>query len=240
MKDKNEILTRAIILLCLSDRCALEKSIISGKCYSVETRETQKKLIYEWLCTNRYNEEMNQQEIDFFNQKIGTLDRIDLLFFQLQHEAVEPLLWAIGLVTRLADHKNFVMDDFHPVLQIGGGHNQKGLLSKSSLRSPVDIETQTEIAMLWYWRVTEIANPTFSMKPINEIIMSTFGPYINKAIESISNAKEMKEDFLINGVAVRKLDNIELNRLKQITRWRYHAFEWINSDFEWESVELNT
>lgn len=42
MKSIKEIIVRAIILVCLSDGCALEEKMIEGKRYFISERENRK------------------------------------------------------------------------------------------------------------------------------------------------------------------------------------------------------
>jgi hypothetical protein len=87
VKDKKDIVSRAIILLCLSDRCALEKGVICGKSYSMKARETQQKAIYKWLTNNKYLGLMNSRERAFFEKKIGTVSLEDRSFFRCNMSA---------------------------------------------------------------------------------------------------------------------------------------------------------
>lgn len=240
MKDKKDIFSRAIILLSLSDRCSLEKSVIAGKPFSIEIRENQQNAIYQWLTNNKYVDLMNSREKQFFKQKIGTVCSDDVSFFQMQYECIEPCLWTLGLIQNLHGYDNFVIDDFHPALEIGKEHSMEKLIQKYKSRNFDEVKLQNEVSMLWYWRMIEINNPIFNEKPIDEVIKSLFGQRYGEVIEILRTAQHVSDDFMINGTAVNRLSNIEVNKLISITRWRYHAFAWITGNEEWEKVELNT
>lgn len=119
MKSIKEIIVRAIILVCLSDRCALEEKMIEGKRYFISEREKQREAIRNWLDSVGYIQYATQRERDLFDKSIGKENKNDILYYQVQYEAVEPCLWSLGLVNRLSDYEQFVLEDFHPILQIG-------------------------------------------------------------------------------------------------------------------------
>ena len=123
MKSTEEIIARAIILVCLSDRCALEENIIEGRRYTKSEREKQREAIRNWLNNTRYMEYATETEREFFDKKIGAVHKSNFLQYQVQYEAVEPCLWSLGLVNQLSDYENFVLEDFHPILQIGMNHS---------------------------------------------------------------------------------------------------------------------
>lgn len=50
----------------------------------------------------------------------------------------------------------------------------------------------------------------------------------------------MRRDFIVNDTEITQLPNGIINRLKVISQFRYHSFEWVFSDMSWEEVELNT
>lgn len=235
-----DVISRAIILLCLSDRCTLEKSEISGKSYSIVLRENQQISIYQLLFNKKHIDLMNSREKQFFKQKVGTVCSADVSYFQMQYECIEPCLWTLGLIQKLHSYDNFVIDDFHPALEIGKEHCMEKLMQKRKYRNLEDIKLQNEISMLWYWRRIEVNNPVFNDKPIDEVIYSLFGQRFGAVIEILRTAQHVSDDFMINGTAVNRLSNIEVNRLISITRWRYHAFAWITGNEEWKKVEMNT
>lgn len=158
----------------------------------------------------------------------------------MQYECIEPCVWSLGLVPNLHGYDNFVLDDFHPVLEIGMEHSLEKLLQKCNLINPKELKLQNEVSMLWYWRMIEIHNPVFDEKPIDDIITSVFGKQYDVIIERLRTAQYMKNDFMIKDTVVKRLSNAEINKLLIITMWRYHAFEWITGTDEWDKVELNT
>lgn len=112
MKSTEEIIARAIILVCLSDRCALEENIIEGRRYTRSEREKQREAIRNWLISTRYMEYATEKEGELFDKQVGAVHKNNLLQYQVQYEAVEPCLWSLGLVEQLSDYENFVLKDF--------------------------------------------------------------------------------------------------------------------------------
>ena len=80
MKSSEEIIARSVILLCISDRCALEKSAISGRAYSKKQREEQRMAIYKWLQNKEYTNYMTKSEMHLFEQEVGSENKNEILF----------------------------------------------------------------------------------------------------------------------------------------------------------------
>lgn len=238
MKDIKEIVARAIILLTISDRCALESSVAEGKSYSMKQREDQRLAMISWLERNGYYEYMTENEIYFMRQAAGKGD--NAMEMQFQYEAIEALLWSLGLVKKLSSYDQYVLDDFHPVLQISDQHTYEKLEKSCMLRSEREISLQNKIAMLWYWRVIEGANPLFYHKSLKQIIVDAFGEEYGEILLQISGFNNEQNDFIVKRKKIAELSEMELEHLKKRAQWRYHAFEWMLSGMSWDEVELNT
>ncbi|WP_349407780.1 DUF4272 domain-containing protein [Pseudalkalibacillus sp. SCS-8] len=240
MKNAEEIVTRAIILLCLSDRCALERTSIEGRVYSLKERDEQRKAIYKWLQEKGYISSMILDEKMLFEQEVDKGNKDEILSRQIQYKAIEPCLWSLGLEDTLSDYDCFVSKDFHPILEIGRKHTLESLLNKCHVRELEDIELHKEISMLWHWRTREANNVIFNQKSAKEVILSTFGKQYLKVLDRMEAFKKGHDDFILNNKAFRDLNLEEKNRTRFIAKWRHHAFEWIAEDRSWDEVELNT
>lgn len=240
MKSAKDIAIRAIILLCLSDRCALEQSVIGGIKYSSQQREEQKCAIYRWLQKMGYHEMLIDKEKLFFEQPIGICNRNETNEIQLQYESIEPCLWSLGLAQKLSNYDRFVLDDFHPILQIGEDHNLEQLLQICKPRTLSDIIRQNEFSMLWHWRAIESNSLSFTSISIRRAISSIFGDKYEKLLLSIREYDDQLNDFVINGVPFRMLCDQDKKRTLYIALWRHHAFEWIVGNQDWDNVEVNT
>lgn len=240
MKRAEEIIIRAILLVCLSDRAALEKGTIEGITYSLEQREGQRKAIYQWIIHKGYSDFLTSEEKRLVEQEVGKGNTSEILSKQIQYEAVEPLLWSLGFIDTLSSYKDFVIEDFHPILEIGGNHSLENLLLKSELRDREDVYLQNEIAILWHWRTKESNNPVFSTHPVKEVIVSTFGDAYLKIVKKMNLVKGEHKDFLVDGRAFEELNAEDQARIQLVAYWRQYALEWVISDEAWEDIELTT
>lgn len=240
MKSTEEIIARAIILVCLSDRCALEENIIEGKRYTKSEREKQREAIRNWLNNTRYMEYATEKERELFDKQIGAAHKNNLLQYQVQYEAVEPCLWSLGLVEKLSDYENFVLEDFHPILQIGVNHSYEKVKETCKPRENKEIELQTEIAMLWHWRAQEAYNPIFNEESIIDVIPNILGERYSGILSHVSSLDVNGKDFLVNNRLFAGLSIMEKERIRMIAVWRQHAFEWIIGNDSWDEVETNT
>lgn len=240
MRNTKSICIRAIILLCFSDRCALEKSNINGRTYSFKAREEQRKAILNWMESQGYTEFLTTSERELFEKEIGTSNSNEIISKQVQYEAIEPCLWAVGLREKLSEFDQFVLEDFHPVLEIGRNHSIDSLVSKSNLKSMENLTLQREIAMLWHWRAREANSAIFKAEKAKDIIISTFGNEYEQIIQHIQSFKQGQVDFAVGSKQFSKLSTEEMRKVATISMWRQHAFEWITGEDEWDEIDTNT
>ena len=120
MKNIREIVARSIILLCLSDRCALEKTIIGGKSYTKKQRIQQQLAINEWMAEKGYDEYLTENEKEIFELEIGCKRKNEILSYQNQHESIETFLWAVNLVEKLSNYDDYVFGGFSPYTSNSG------------------------------------------------------------------------------------------------------------------------
>lgn len=240
MKSSEEIIARSVILLCISDRCALEKSAISGRAYSKKQREEQRMAIYKWLQNKEYTNYMTKSEMHLFEQEVGSENKNEILSNQVQYEAIEPCLWSLGLVNELSNYNQFVLTDFHPVLQISMQHMPKKILDVCNMRPEKEIYLQNEISMLWHWRIVEWNNPIFQTQNIKNIVITVFGQQYETIFANIRQLSSDQSDFMVNNKLINNLSEEEISSINCIAKWRHHAFEWIVGDDLWDEVELDS
>ena len=241
MREIDEIIGRAESLLCISDRAALEKKILQGQYHPWKDREEQRLFIYSWLEDNGFKKYMTNTEKTLFEKKIGNpfLKRV----FQekeFEYEAIEPLLWSMGLVKRLSSYDWYVIKDLHPKLETNVPDTYKRLKEKVVLKSEDEIILQDQVAMLWHWRAIEGKNQLFKKEPIRDVLLGIFGEAYKEAIDKILKKQKKKQDFMIGDKYVYELNSKELSHLYKRTTWRYHAFEWLLTEEDWDDVQLNT
>lgn len=247
MKSIDEIIGRAENLLCITDRCALENSICSGERHTRRERKEQRSIIYKWLTDNDYIRFMTETEKYLFDKQIGNPFNRKLFhnkFFEI--EAIEPLLWTLGLTKRLTPYSRYAITDWqssnemHLKLMTNVPNTHQKLLKKVVLQSEEQIELRDEIAMLWHWRAIEGKNPIFRTESVGDILVEIFGDIYREAINNILKGQKNKQDFMIGGKFVYQLSPVELQHLYKRTMWRYHAFEWVLTEEDWDDVSLNT
>lgn len=247
MKSIDEIIGRAENLLCIMDRCGLENSICDGKRYTKRQRNEQRLVIYKWLRDNDYIRFMTETEKYLFDKHVGNPFNRKVFhnkFFEC--EAIEPLLWTLGLTKRLSPYSRYVFTDWqvnnemHLKLKVNVPNTHQQLLKKVVLQSEAQIELRDEIAMLWHWRAIEGKNPIFKTESVSDILIDTFGDIYGEAIDNILKGQKNKQDFAINEKYVYQLSSVELQHLYKRTKWRYHAFEWVLMEEDWDDVKLNT
>lgn len=237
MKSIETICIRAVILLCLSDRCALEKSYINGRVYSLKAREVQRQAIYNWLLKKGYSKYITYDEKRIFEQEIGKGNSDDIISMQIQYESIEPCLWVLGIKKALTNYDDFVLEDFHPILEIGSNHSLEVLIERCKFKDENEIIDKREVAMLWNWRAIEGKNPIFKERNAREIIISTFGDEYKKIADMIEYGSR---DFKVGNKQFYELNGNELEKVKSIAYWRQYAFEWITGENYWDKVEIDT
>jgi len=238
MKNCENIIKRSIALVLFSDRCCLEDRIINGRAYSLEDRENQRQVIYNWLEKMEYDNYLTNEERKIFNTSIQTKPNLNIKMKLNIHETIEPLLWSIGFVTQLSDYDKYVRTDFHPILEIGVNHKLEGLIKKCNPKRDEEIVEQREVSMLWHWRA-RIGRQHLENN-IDETILSIFGKDMEIYLNKIKLSKDFPKDFIALKKPYNSLSQTEVEKLEQIALWRHHTFEWITADEAWDDVDTST
>lgn len=238
MKNKEEVLKRAIVLLAFCDRCALEKKVIDGKSRNLNEREFQRTAIYNWLVKMGYKDFISGSELEIFNISITEETNEKILVFQKNYECLEPLLWSLGLIDELSDYNDFVLDDFHPVLQFGRNHSLDNLLKKCKNIDESIICDYRDIAMLWYWRCLENRTNRMNSRDLVSVIHKVFGDKYVDLLYKYNIINDEFSDFMFNEKEFNILNCFENDKLAVISERRFYAFEWLCSDADWDSVDL--
>lgn len=239
MKSKEEILKRAIILLALSDRCALEKNVIDGVRRSLDEREIQRKTIVDWLMRMGYYDSISEKERQVFDRAITDKADEDILFLQNNYECLEPMLLSLGLVRELSGYDQYVLQDFHLVLGFGKNHSFKSLLENCRMVSNAQVNDCRELAMLWYWRCLECRNGLSGITDIKKAINNIFGERYIQLLDTYNQFDNAENDFIVSGKKITELNDKEIERLSVIAERRFYAFEWLTTDTEWDNVDLS-
>lgn len=233
LKCEGDIIKRAVVLLSFSDRCALEKSIINGRKYTLSDREKQRKSIILWLQRMNYGDSISKEENTIFEERVD-LKSIEILRLQSNYECLEPLLWSLGLIEKLSEYDDYVLTDFHPILEIGKSHSFEKLLDKVHLINEDIIQKQREISMLWYWRCIEGKK----RKNYLELIQRVFGFDYGELIKDYDYFDVVQGDFCVHGKPFYQLSNSEIRKITIIAERRCYAYEWLCTNSEWDEVCL--
>lgn len=242
MKSKEDIIRRAEIVLCISDRCSLERNVDYKLVkHGYRERETQRLTILKWLKQSNFYEYMEDTDKMLFDHKVGHIFT-DNMFIQnkFQHEAIEPLLWSLGLISKMTSYSEYSLADRHKLMCVHIPHTMDEMIKKTILKSEENIEFRRKIAMLWHWRAVEGKNQIFKDEPIKDILLDIFGNKYIKAINYILKNQKNKQDFCLCDKPVYELDITTIQHLYKRTLWRYHAFEWIVSEEKWYDVSTDT
>lgn len=238
MKNMEDIISRSVILLAFCDRCSLEKNVINGIYRSVQEREYQRKAVINWLIKMGYEKNIEPVELDVFNTSINEKTNEIILNFQNNYEALQPLLWSLGLIRELSNYDDYVIDDFHPTLNFGKNHSFESLCKNVQMVSNESLQKHRDRAMLWYWRMLESRNSSSRTTNMIHAISTIFGEKYTLILKELDNISIDNTDFLVNGVEVRSLSDMDIKKLLTISEIRFRAFEWICTDFTWENIDL--
>ena len=154
------------------------------------------------------------------------------------YECIEPLLWSIGLFNKLTDYDRYVTKDLHPPLRIGPDHTTEKLIEFCKDVPESNILKHREIAMLCYWRCIVARNEKTESSQIKNAIIESFGQETLSYLKRYKGFDMEKGDFVVRGKTIPSLSNLELQRLEIIAERRFHAFEWLFSDEDWDEVDL--
>lgn len=240
MKNTEEILRRAVLLLCLSDRSAMEEECINGVAYSLIERENQRKSILSWIQQKGYYAFATEEEKSAFTEPVNGTRADDIMIMQIQYEALQPCLWALGLVDKLSGYAHFVINDYHPTLHISKDHSFEELLLRCKVKSKKEIDFQVEVAALWHWRMREYNNHSFANKDIHEVIRSVFGDKYLSILDYILEQQKLTPGLFEKGTTNNISSDNGPIALMERARWRHHAFQWIKDSETWDEVELDT
>lgn len=238
MKEKEEILRRIMCLLVYTDRCVLESEVIEGIRHPLKEREDHRKEMAEWLKWKGYYSSFTAKEKRIMETPVTARTNQEILYNYLDYECIEPLLWSVGLKSRLSNYNDYVMADLHPPMKIGPDHTLKGVADSCKVVPTGEIEKKREIAMLWYWRCLEARNANAKNINYKDAVAKTFGETHAALLEGDSGFDKNNGDFVVRGKKVSELSGAEIGKLEVLSERRFYAFEWLCSEEDWDKVDL--
>jgi len=240
VKNVEEILDTAFIIMMISDRGLLERESHEGGIYSFKEREDKRLKFLEILKSRNLYEKLSQKEVGIVSARVGTLSKDNFILSQMQYEAIPVLLWAVGIKAFPKYDGKLCYVDFH--LTLGKYRTDQTKIEKKHLSLDWQkINWWRNISFLWHWRAREGgANPTIKKKDIVETIVEIFGEEYEKYFTDIPIQKKWPRDFLVNGKEFNRLNENSIKVLLLQSKWRHHAFEWMSSNVSWEETDTST
>jgi len=234
MKSIETIIGRAVILICLVDRCSLEDNQIGNNEYSLEEREIERQAIIEWINENAYSQFATQYEMNIFETPIKMKSNLKMLEEKMKYEAIEPLLWISGLIDTISDYEDFVTIDYGPVVDVGKkDHDNIGIVRKGRIRAINEIEDSCKNAEIWFWRSKQ-----WNQFPSSQGIMHRVGFDLGSDYEAILKNRGydlFSVDLKIHGDYYYKIPPYEQKKIYMISKWRYYAYLWaLDNSLKWE------
>ena len=154
------------------------------------------------------------------------------------YECIEPLLWSIGLIDKLHNYNEFVLDDLHVQLKIGRNHSLYEIKKQCKEVQNDILQIRREISMLWYWRCIERRNTSPKIINYKAAIIDIWGEEYIKILEDYEYFDMNRGDFIVKGKTVAELSDLEIAKLEVIAERRFYAFEWLCTDDDWDNIDL--
>ena len=233
MKKVEDIFNRIICIYVFCERIFLEENNLEGIYFSSNDREDKRRVMIKWLNEKGYTNHLTNEEREIINTPVSSLDYTIRKKYN-RYEAIEPLLWCLGLISRTSSYDKYVTSDFSRVLQIGAAHNIENLIKISSLRSEQEIINKREVSMLWNWR-SKLRDLN---DDIDKVIINIFGKEYKKHLK-MKMSNSIPKDFIAFNEPYHKLSKDRVAQLEDIVEWRHHAYEWVLSDEDWDNVPIS-
>ena len=253
MKNEKEIIKRAMAMTLISRRCLDEFREVGGVIRNQKTRQDSCKELRKWIEEKELLNIFTNDEKDIIYTNVGDNPGVVTWAF-LAHDAIEPLLWTVGLADmntpiyiRSVDHYEEVLptmtEDFN-LEEVGKG---------AKLRDRKEIEKKRDLAMLWQWRAIEGKQPIFKHKKLKAIIEKTFqDDELTKLADEIKTGKWGKDFWIekipfrvypgpdIKNVSFHELPEEEMKRIQYVAEWKQKSLEWVLCDDDWDDVSADT
>ena len=183
--------------------------------------------------------------------ELATLEELDLLEVRAESktdedeisaesaEAIVPLAWSTGLLEELparADAATITsILDALPM----PSERVEPFLNGLILLDEETIALERERAEIWEWRIgTELQRRLtrgVAMVEVAEAIREV----VLEAATTMVIAENDGHDLLVDGVAVMKLEDLEIGALLMVTQERLRALNWICGLTEWDQIDID-
>lgn len=176
---------------------------------------------------------LTPQEQEFANATIITMTVSQQVDFSWRIEALQVLMWALGLVSELPTYDVLAT---HDLLRVVPGIGDKNFLESASLRSLEDVRRARSTAELWHWRyrtrgLIENNHPFESTPKMKKMGLGSLEDIVRftakKSYEDGTIPEIVDEDFGANGKAYRDLTPDEWSTVHSVTVERHYALNWL-------------
>ena len=147
-------------------------------------------------------------------------------------EAMQALMWALGLIERLPPY--WVQASYDLLKEIPGEEVGE-FIESARLRSRGEIERARDLAELWHWRSRtrqlieegRVLEPDSRMKLLGVRTFDDIVRVTARHCEERGLLEVVEEDFSVGGRAYRDLSSEEWSVVRSITIERHFALNWL-------------
>jgi hypothetical protein len=188
-------------------------------------------------------------EGEFFEATPLTLTQQQHVNASWRLEAVQVLLWALGVIDNLPPYDEQAET---ALLQRVPMDDVQRFVSSAELRERSEIESARELAELWHWRsrTRTLIERGDLLEPNEELLgegIRTYDDIVRKTAKLATAqgdlAAMIDEDFPVRGAAYRDASNDFWSEVTSITIERHHTLNWLCGFSEgnsWDDVPTDT
>jgi len=246
-----EIVTRALCLRVLSERCEGEELLMDGV-IGAESLSSGLDDVETWIEEAALTAAFSAKERELLGRPRGSWQRDEVIVTSWKSECVGVLAWALSLLESMPSIDSMF---FHPdalAAQLPRGTTTDRLLRRASLRAQPAIDDLREGAMALYWRSTTeriLRDPARSdMRTLAGTRVpsdETLRAYVRAAAES-AHAKGhvtrlVDADFPAFETSISALDDARFWNVDHMLRERCRALNWLcGAARRWDEVGTDT
>jgi hypothetical protein len=230
-----EAAARAIVLASLLRRLALEPGVgDAGDDAAAEAFD-----LRQWLSSEGLDADMTPHEAAIISRQPGSLTPDEIADLSWQGEALGALNWALGLAGAEPPGRSAPIEPLLEAIPEPWDSARRWSEDARLLPEP-DIARERERAEVWHWRaVAESLRRDASPRERQEIETAVREVTMN-ALASGLLETSIAADFAVEGDAVRRMPEPDLDRLVMISRARLHALNWLcGFGDSWDDIPLD-
>lgn len=191
---------------------------------------------------------LSPEEREFASTSMLTMTHQQQLNAMWRIEAMQVLMWALGLIPRLPPYDTRARHDL--LKAIPSGEISK-VVKSARLIPSVEIDRARDLAELWHWRsrTRQLIEEGRALDPDPEMRaagLHTFDDIVRFTANRCKEAGQFEvidEDFAVRGKAYRDLSPEEWSDIRSITMERHFALNWLCGyapDNQWDETPTDT